>query len=60
MPSQKIFKPGEKAPTSGQYEMVGPGKKKGPERTVAKDEPLPSTLKPGWVYRLVDKTKHKK
>lgn len=52
------FKPGEKAETSGQYEMIGPrGGRTGIERTVVKHEPLPPTRQSGQSYILVDKTK---
>lgn len=55
-----FFKPGEKAPTSGQYEMTGPrGGRTGTERTVTKNEPLPPTKQSGQSYILVDKTKTK-
>ena len=54
------LKPGEKAPASGQYEIIGPrGGATGNERTVTKGEPLPPTPKSGETYVLVDKTKHK-
>lgn len=57
----KPLKPGTKAPSSGQYGLVGPrGGKLGPEVTTVKGEPLPPTPKPGLKYVLVDKTKHKK
>jgi len=52
-------KPGEKADTSGQYEIIGPrGGRTGKEVTVVKGEPLPPTPKPGETYKIVDKTKH--
>ena len=52
------FKPGQKAPTSGQYEMLGPrGGHSGIERTVVKNEPFPPTQQSGQTYVLVDKTK---
>lgn len=52
------FKPGQKAPTSGQYEMLGPrGGHSGIERTVVKNEPFPPTQQFGQTYVLVDKTK---
>ena len=52
------LKPGQKAPVSGQYEMIGQrGGKTGIERTVVKGEPLPPTRETGQKYRLVDKTK---
>lgn len=54
----KSFKPGQKAPDSGQYKIVGPRGGQGPERTVTKGEPLPPTPKSGSTYKLVDKTKH--
>lgn len=57
----KKFKPGETAPRSGQYEIIGPrGGETGNERTVTKGKPLPPTPKPDETYKLVDKTKHRK
>jgi len=54
----KKFRPGQEAPFSGQYEMVGPrGGHIGIERTVVKGKPLPPTLSAGQVYKIVDKTK---
>lgn len=56
----KTLKPGEKAPLSGQYEIIGPrGGRTGEERTVVKREPLPPTPKPGQGYRAVDPTRNK-
>jgi len=56
----KDYKPGQKAPVSGQYGIVNPsGKRTGDERTVVKNEPLPPTPKPGQTYQIVDRTKHK-
>jgi hypothetical protein len=56
----KTFKPGEKAPLSGQYGIVGPrGGDTGEERTVTKGEPLPPTPKSGQQFKLNDPTKHK-
>jgi hypothetical protein len=53
-------RPGEKAPASGQYEIVGPrGGRTGEERTVVRGEPLPPTPEPGQRYRIVDRTKNK-
>lgn len=53
-------KPGQIAPTSGQYAVVGPkGGKTGTEVTVVKGKPLPPTPKPKQTLVLVDKTKHK-
>lgn len=55
----KAFKPGQKAPKSGQYGIRGPrGGDTGKERTVTKGEPLPPTPKRGQKYVLVDPTKH--
>ncbi|HHY95081.1 MAG TPA: hypothetical protein GX513_08745 [Firmicutes bacterium] len=57
----KSHKPGEKAPTSGQYRVVGPrGGDTGREVTSVEGEPLPPTEKPGQKYILTDPTKHKK
>ena len=54
------FKPGEKAPRSGQYEIVGPrGGRKGTERTAVKGKTLPPTPKPGQTYSLVDPTRNR-
>lgn len=56
----KTFKPGEKAPASGQYELVGPrGGRTGKERTVVKGEPLPPTEQSGQQFILVDRAKNK-
>ncbi len=56
--TERNFKPGQKAPTSGQYEMLGPrGGHSGIERTVVKNEPFPPTQQSGQTYVLVDKTK---
>ena len=53
------LKPGQPAPRSGQYEIVGPrGGGTGKERTVVKGEPLPPTPEAGQGYRLVDPTKN--
>jgi hypothetical protein len=56
----KTYKPGEKAPRSGQYQIFGPRGGRGPERTVTKGEPMPPTPSKGGSYQLVDPTKHKK
>lgn len=55
MPNKK---PGERAPTSGQWEIVRNGRGTGVERTVTRGEPLPPTPRPGDRYRLADRTKH--
>ena len=57
--TKRTYKPGEKAPRSGQYGIVGSqGGKTGKERTVTKNEPLPPTPKKGQRYILNDTTKH--
>lgn len=56
MSTKSTFKPGQKAPTSGQLGITGPR----PEPTVARGEPQPPTPTPGSTYRLVDATRHKR
>lgn len=57
----KNLKPGNIAPRSGQYEIIGPrGGHTGNERTVTRGEPLPPTPKPGQSYNLTDPTHHRK
>ena len=54
------LKPGERAPVSGQYSVVGPrGGKTDREVTVVKNEPMPPTQKPGQQYVLNDPTNNK-
>lgn len=54
------FKPGQTAPYSGQYEIIGPkGGRTKAERTIVKKEPFPPTPNPGQTYRIVDRTKNK-
>jgi len=60
MTTKNTFKPGQKAPTSGQYGITGPRGGKGPERTVTRGEPLPPTPAAGSTYRLVDATRPKR
>lgn len=52
------YKPGERAPRSGQYEIVGPrgGRAAGQERTVVRGERLPPTPQAGQRYTLADRT----
>ena len=53
------LKPGNKAPASAQYEVVGPrGGRTGTEVTGVKGKPLPPTQKPGSSYRVADRTKN--
>jgi hypothetical protein len=55
----KTHKPGEKAPASGQYEILGPrSSRTGEERTVVRGEPLPPTPKPNQRYQIVDRTRN--
>lgn len=57
----KSYKPGEKVPVSGQYEVTGPrGGSRGREVTSVKGEPFPPTQQAGERYVMVDKTKHKR
>ena len=58
MAKTRRFRPGQKAPKSGQYQIIGPRGGKGAERTVTRGEPLPPTPLPGSKYQLVDVTKH--
>jgi hypothetical protein len=59
MAESKILKPGQKAPASGQYAVVGPrGGKLDKEVTVVKGEPMPPTEKPGQGYVMVDRSKN--
>jgi hypothetical protein len=56
----KIYKPGQPAPKSAQFGVVGPkGGKTGSEVTGVKGKPLPPTPKPGMGYTMDDVTKHK-
>ena len=60
MGNKPTYKPGQTAPRSGQYEIVGSrgGNAGGKERTVTKGEPLPPPPKAGQRYTLKDPTKH--
>lgn len=56
----KSYKPGQKAPVSGQYGIIGPrGGKTGSEVTAIKGKILPPTEKPGQGYIVADKSKNK-
>lgn len=57
--SSKNLKPGQPAPKSGQYEIVGPKGGHGKEITSTKGNTLPPTQIPGSTYKLVDPTKNK-
>lgn len=55
----ETLKPGQIAPRSGQYGIVGPrGGDTHKERTVTRGEPLPPTPKPGQRYVINDPTKN--
>lgn len=55
----KPIKPGESAPVSGQYEIVGPrGGHTGEERTSIQGRKMPPTPKPGQGYVPVDPTRN--
>ena len=54
----KQYRPGQKAPVSGQYEIIGPrGGRTGKERTVEKGEILPPTPEGDQTYCITDHTK---
>ena len=56
----KTYKPGQTAPHSGQYGILGSrGADTGKERTVTRGEPMPPTPKAGQSYKLNDPTKNK-
>jgi hypothetical protein len=56
--AKQLFKPGQKAPVSGQYPIIGPkGGDTGDEITSIQGRPLPPTPKPGYGYGKPDKTK---
>lgn len=58
--SKKTYKPGEQAPKSGQYGIVGRrGGDTNKERTVTRGEPFPPTPERGQKYTLNDPTKTK-
>lgn len=59
MTKTRLYKPGQTAPISGQYQIVGPrgGNQGGMERTIVKGEPLPPTPKRNQRYILVDQTR---
>ncbi|MCI0530472.1 MAG: YjzC family protein [candidate division Zixibacteria bacterium] len=53
------LKPGETAPASGQYEIIGPrGGETGIERTIVKGETMPPTPNKGQSYIIVDRSKN--
>lgn len=57
----KALKPGQKAPVSGLYEIIGPrGGDTNKEVTAVKGKPLPPQPRPGTTYKLAEKAKHKR
>ena len=53
------YNSGERAPYSGQVEIVGPrGGRTGEERTVVQGEPLPPTREAGQRFVYVDRTRN--
>lgn len=62
MTNEKLYKPGNKALDSGQYEVVGPrGGSKKREVTMVEGKKFPPTQSGNSekYYKLVNKTKHK-
>ena len=54
----KTYKPGQQAPVSGEFGIVGPrGGATGKERTAVQGRPLPPTPKPGQRY-VLDRPAH--
>lgn len=54
------LKPGQKAPASGQYGVIGSrGGNLNKEVSVVKGEPMPPTQKPGQTYIMNDPTNNK-
>jgi hypothetical protein len=51
----QYFKPGDTVPVSGQYRNTTTGY----EVTLVKGEKFPPTPRPGQMYELVDRTRHK-
>ncbi|MHB8181817.1 MAG: hypothetical protein ACYDDR_13500 [Acidithiobacillus ferrivorans] len=60
MSATKTIKPGESAPASAQYEIIGPrGGHTGKEVTLVKGKIAPPAPAPGMEYAIVDRTKNK-
>lgn len=56
----KKLKPGDAAPVSGLYELIGPrGGHTGKERTAVKGDVLPPTPKPGMQYKISERAHNK-
>jgi hypothetical protein len=57
---KRNLKPGEEAPVSGLYELIGPrGGHTGKQRTVARGEVLPPKPKAGMEYRIAQRAHNK-
>jgi hypothetical protein len=57
---KRQFKPGDVAPVSGLYELIGPrGGDTGKERTAVKGDTLPPTPKPGMTYKISERAHNK-
>jgi hypothetical protein len=55
----RIYKPGETCPRSGQYAIVDAGGNPvGPDRTMVREARFPPTLQPGQGYLLINPTQH--
>ena len=55
----KVFKPGEPAPRSAIYDMVGPrGGKTGEQRVSTQAKPLPPTDRSGQGFTVATAAKH--
>lgn len=55
----KYLKPGQAAPQSGIYDMVGPrGGATGEQVVSTRNKPLPPTQRPGQGYRLAEPARH--
>ncbi len=55
----KILKPGQPAPESGIYDMVGPrGGFTGEQVVSTHNKPLPPTERPGQGYRIAEPAHH--
>lgn len=59
MDNKNAYRPGQSAPISGQYGVLGPrGGSTGTEITAIQGKPLPPSPKPGQSYVPVDPTKN--
>lgn len=59
--AKPTYRPGQRAPVSGQYPVLGPrGGNQGTEVTVVRGEPFPPTPQSGMGYGKPDATKHKR